>query len=100
MFWATTLTLLVLVLADGDVIADGWYARGSSGFSGELSFSSRVTTYLNVRMFGNPVESYLIDVPAKYPLLLCLIAFGVGFLLYKRIIHVPQWFNIGRKPPS
>jgi hypothetical protein len=81
---AITMTASVILIFAFLALSDGWYP--------EVDFFRLLMAALKVRMFKDEeaYDSYFIDTPTKYLVLLCLIGFGVGLLLYRGIIQLPN----------
>jgi hypothetical protein len=65
-------------------MSEGWYTP--------VDFLRLLMGFLKVRLLKDEdtYDSYFIDIPTKYLVLLCLIGLATGFLLYKGVIHLPQ----------
>ena len=81
---AITMTAAVILVFAFLALSEGWYP--------DIDYFRLLMAALRVRMFKDEdaYDSYYIDIPTKYLALLRLIAFGIGFLLYRGIISIPK----------
>lgn len=53
----------------------------STGWRPDIAFLPLLAYFLRLQLLGGD-DGYLIDVPTKYALLVCMLIFAVGFLAY------------------
>lgn len=81
---AIVMTVSIILMFAFLALSDGWLAG--------VDYFTQLMVTLKIQLFKDEdaYNAYLIDIPTKYMILLCVISFSAGLLLNRGILRLPK----------